>query len=217
MNLLKNIRPFETMKKYIKTEMATLYFYLIGVIILIVTYFICQFKNIPLALLFRDPTSSGGLPFYAGWISSLGVVFWTAGSSIMLFSSYFLKNIEKRYFLSLGILMMLLLIDDFFMLHDGLFGVLHIPEIFMYSLYAFFAIRVFILGRKLLLPAEIFQILTAFGFLGLSIIIDIFQSYFENHIPNRILMEDGFKLLGAIGLFCHSLTISLKQLNFYKK
>jgi len=211
---MKHMRQFN---EYLKMDIRSLFFYLIGTVILISTYLICHANNIPLALLFRDPSSSGGLPFYAGWISYLGVAIWAAGSSIILFTSHFLKNTIRRYCLALGIFMMLLLIDDFFMLHDGLFGVLHIPEILIYFVYGFFAIIVLKLALQVLQPEEIFQLVTAFGLLGISIGIDVFQAYLESHISNRILFEDGFKLLGIIGLFFHSLTISSKHLHQMKK
>ena len=86
---MKHMRQFN---EYLKMDIRSLFFYIIGTVILISTYLICHANNIPLALLFRDPSSSGGLPFYAGWISYLGVAIWAAGSSIILFTSHFLKN-----------------------------------------------------------------------------------------------------------------------------
>ena len=201
-NQLRCLLPV-SLKIYVPTTLALLV--LLGVSVA---------TKIPMSLFTRDALESLNAPFYTGLVSHVGWFFWCSTAAICLFSFAVMKNAKNSrfissFFLLSGIITIILVLDDVFLLHE-----IVIPEYFyisqkkVYAGYAMIIALYLIRHRKTILKTEFSLMALAFGFFGLSIIIDVF---FENVLPQRHLFEDGFKLLGIMSWFiyfartCHRL------------
>ena len=165
------------------------------------------FFNIPVVMLTRDPAAIADLPFYAGWLSSLGAVLWAASASIALFASRLCKGECRRYLTIIGIFIAWLLVDDLFMMHDGLFPLFGISERVLYLLYAIIMILIVKYHGKFLMQQNYWLLLSAAFFLACSIAIDV---KLGKYLPFEHLFEDGTKLLGIAGIFGHIIDVTSK-------
>ncbi|RJP85223.1 MAG: hypothetical protein C4518_16495 [Desulfobacteraceae bacterium] len=155
-----------------------------------------------------DPQAIVGVHPSVGAISTLGILFWCATATILIFTrSLRLPAGDSKYSMFIlfsGILTTILMLDDAFMLHDALlptyFGV---KEIYSYILYSIFFFLGFIRFKKQILKTQYHLLLITFAFWGASILFDLFQPDIESMIGGnwRILLEDGFKLLGIVAWF----------------
>ena len=109
---------------------------------------------------------------------------------------------ESAFFLmGFGLISMLLMLDDLYLLHEEVIeDHLHIPQKFVFVAYGIMVLGLLIRFRKLILDSEFLMLVLAFGFLGISVIVDLFVTPEEFVIfggfPGRYIIEDGFKLLG---------------------
>jgi hypothetical protein len=93
------------------------------------------------------------------------------------------------------------MLDDFFLGHETLQEYVGSEKI-IYLFYVFSLLGILIVFRDCILESDYIALIIALGFLGLSVSIDIFQESIELVIGQwRILLEDGFKLLGIVGWF----------------
>lgn len=162
--------------------------------------------SIPLGMFTRDPAYIGDFSPLIGVVSNIGVLLWSASATICLFSWTMLRHrLNKKRFaiflLSSGLITTLLLLDDFFMLHEYIFphylGINEKITLVSYAGIIFFWMIAF---KKCILKTKYFILAIALGFFGLSLFIDIFQPYIQMVLGSwRILFEDGFKLLGIVG------------------
>lgn len=164
----------------------------------------CLRWSLPAALFMREPQRLGQLPWYAGMLAMVTVWLWCAAAAACLFAWSVLRGrpgAERvsaflRYFGALTIAVML---DDAFQLHEkaGWFG---LDEKLVYAAYLAALLRGLFAYREELLQSQPRLLASAALFLGLSVFVDAGQYYFDARFgPWRILVEDGFKLLGAVG------------------
>jgi hypothetical protein len=81
-------------------------------------------QDVPFGNLTRDPTAIMEAPFYTGFLSQLGIIFWAATAAISLFSATVIAPTfasEKRFLYASGLFILMLAADDLFLLHEGLF------------------------------------------------------------------------------------------------
>lgn len=89
----------------------------------------------------------------------------------------------------------MLAFDDLFLFHEMVeYRFPRFGEKAVYLVYGLIAMGYVAGFRKVILGSEYPILLLAFVFLGLSIVIDLFQEIWPS--PWRIFFEDGFKLLG---------------------
>lgn len=148
----------------------------------------------------RDPTQVGQVPFYAGYVSSLGVLSWTVAAAVALFSSSVLVELAAepeqvlflRYF---GSLTAWLALDDLFLIHENL----PVNEKATFLLYLLItAAGCLYFGKQFRHFPSGFAI-AAGAFFAVSLIIDRLQSPLQAEIGDlRIFFEDGTKFLGTV-------------------
>ncbi|WP_370160920.1 hypothetical protein [Limimaricola soesokkakensis] len=148
----------------------------------------------------RDPTQLGKIPRYAGYLSSLGVMAWTAGASISFFSSavLFLLSADlfrAKFFLFFGSFTALLAGDDLFLIHENFF----FGEKAVFLGYGLIALTGLVLFRSVFNnSAAGFAKLAVAAFL-LSLMIDAAQRLMNGPMGDfRILTEDGAKFFGVV-------------------
>jgi hypothetical protein len=153
-------------------------------------------SGIHMTKLSKDPAQLASFPIYYGLLSNLGILVWAAGGIISLFASFHVEGANKiRSLLRwAGILTLILLLDDFFLIHDILFPrVLRLPEWLVYLFYLVAFPLFFLRHLKAIFAQTEYRILALGVFLlGLSFLIDM------NVLPGGIDVEDGFKLAGMV-------------------
>lgn len=169
---------------------------LVGMILLVSRQY-----GISIADLTRDPAATTGHSPFIGTLSHLGVLFWCATVAICLFSFALLQgtgNIGEfsSFFLFGGLISLILLLDDLFLLHESVFPRhLNIPEKIVFLSYGLMILGYLTRFRKLILKTDFLCMILVFGLFGLSIFIDILD------LRVSILFEDGSKLFGIVSWF----------------
>ena len=149
--------------------------------------------------LLLDPTFTGGLPWYTGLVSGIGVLIWTTAACAAAagaFVSYLGGRRNAARFLAQGaVLALLLTLDDLFLLHGVVGSMTGIGKPFN-LLFVPGAVIVWAIGHHRELSRTSYQLLFAAG-------AALFCSAASERFPGgdvgpRLLVEDGFKLLGIL-------------------
>lgn len=162
--------------------------------------FLHFWKGIPIAKLTRDPIAIGGLPVYTGFLSQIGIFFWSASATVCFFSAkVLLRHADlhklKRFLLISALLSLFLGFDDVFLLHEAVFPYhFGIPEKFVYGSYAGFVIFYLFRFYPLILETEFVLLAIALFFFGISVTLDLLPLPFID----PFLLEDGAKLIGIV-------------------
>jgi hypothetical protein len=203
---MSNISITNLFKKNSLITLALIY--IPGLFFLGTVVFVARANGIFFETISRDPVQVlNGKP-YVGIISNLGILFWCSASAILFYSAL-INRIKKRpeketYFLFFsGLLSILLLIDDFFLMHDVIFpDYLKINEIVFYLFYGLAAIAIFIRYFKIILDTDYVLLILAFILLGLSATTDEIIAL-GIHIKHPYIVEDSFKFLGILSWFSY--------------
>jgi hypothetical protein len=126
-------------------------------------------------------------PFYAGWVSQFNIVVWAASAALSAAVAY-VQTVRRGWMLGFAALLTLLGLDDALMLHEwGVHGL--VPEKAFYAVYAVLGLA--LLSRLHWLDPVTGLFVAGSICLGVSITIDQVS-------PHIFLIEDSFKLLGAL-------------------
>ncbi len=144
----------------------------------------------------RDPSQQNDTSSFIGFLSNIGIWLWVSSASICFFTitknKLSLSKSHKELLRLTGALLLLLAIDDFFMIHDR-----YINQKICYVVYALLAISILIRHYKLIIKIEGFGFILAGLFLALSIFTDLIQSRIPMRYEYTQIFEEGFKFLGA--------------------
>ncbi|MEN9565673.1 MAG: hypothetical protein RLZZ69_869 [Cyanobacteriota bacterium] len=186
-------------------------------LIIFLVWLIGEFSSISVYELVADSNEVGHVAPYTGIVSNFGLLLLCCAASICFFSSYLIdtnnKHDEKwRLFLKYsGSLILLLLIDDAFQLHENfstlLFGadanisiinkkLQSSLEVIVFSFYSSLFLFYGLYFRKLIYRTETLAFILAFGFFFMSIVVDVLPENLKGHF----VLEEGFKLLGITSL-----------------
>lgn len=175
--------------------------------------------GVPIQYLTQDPAAITGAPFYVGLFSNISVLFWCASAAVCFFSFLALKeSVNNREFSSFclfsGFVTTLLLLDDFFLLHESVFPkYLNIPEKLVYAGYGIIILLYLLRFRVVILKTEFLPLLLAFSFFGLSGTIDLLQQEFSLlRAGLQSLLEDGIKLLGIVSWCTYFVRVCIRQI-----
>jgi hypothetical protein len=126
------------------------------------------------------------------------------------------------FLLASGYLILWLLLDDLFQLHENfstlLFGaeanidqinkpLQHLLEAIVFGIYGSLFALYFFYFRKLIYRTDILVLLLALAFFSMSIIID---TLFES-MRGGLVLEEGFKLLGIISFLTYYIRVCYQQ------
>lgn len=166
------------------------------------------YTEISLSYLTRDPVATTDEAFYLGFVSNIGVLFWCAAATICLFTYTFLRytgwlDHKRSFWLVSGLLTFLLLVDDFFLLHEMIIPYyLRIPEKAVLVIYGLLLLGYLWLFRRTILESEPLLMLVSLGFFGASFAGELIFEQDTWHV----IAEDGGKLLGIVG-WCSCFTV----------
>jgi hypothetical protein len=149
----------------------------------------------------QDPTTVMDAPFYLGFFSYVGILFWCAAAALCFFTRSMItgrsskENSLRLFLLCSGLITCLFLLDDLFLLHEVVFpDYFHIPEIGVYLIYSNVIVFYMVYFRSQLLDSE-------FLILGLSyfmIAVSQFVDLIPMPIPEDSFLEDAVKLFGVV-------------------
>jgi len=175
-------------------------------------------KEIRIGVLTRDPNAIGRLSVYEGFLSQIGIFFWSAAAAICFFSVTILSRVAdchklKRFLLISGLLTLLLGLDDVFLLHEVVFPHFGIPQNLVLGSYFGFMVLYLIMFYSLMLETEYVLMAIALFFFGISVFLDVL------HLPVMdeyyILFEDGAKLIGIVSWLAYFFRVGASSINRY--
>lgn len=188
--------------------------YIPAVAVLCVVVILRLQTGIPISHFTRDPLSVAEAPFYSGIVSNIGILLWCTSAVICLFTSAILRKGNDKelssFFLISGLITSVLLLDDFFLLHENFLPVyLYTPEKVIMTGYGIMMSFYLIRFRRKILETEFLLLLFALGFFGFSLVVDIGLI----HVRPHYLFEDGSKLLGIVSWSTYFARVCLKQIS----
>jgi hypothetical protein len=152
--------------------------------------------RIPLSNLTRDMASIAHVHPLIGVVSNVGILLWCATAVICLFSRSLLRQqgfyAEARFLLWAGLMTLVLLVDDLFMIHEYIAPLhFHVNEKLVLASYACGAAVYLLSHRRLILAANYQLLAAAMALFTASMALDIAdgRGWWR-------LGEDGFKILG---------------------
>ncbi|MBD0300714.1 MAG: hypothetical protein ICV85_00615 [Tolypothrix sp. T3-bin4] len=181
---------------------------------------IIKLQNIiPVRSLTRDPSVIAGKPFYIGAISNIGILFWCSAVTICWLGFVVLRQLHKnrefqRFLLSSGGFTFVLMIDDFFLIHEEVFPrYLNIPEEIVLGAYGGMLLLYLFKSIKTILKTDYILLVLALGFFGGSVVADnipVLDKFMG--MDAQLLVEDGLKFLGIISWFAYFARVGTEQL-----
>ena len=169
----------------------------------------------------RDVTALADLPFYAGALSTLGLLLWSATAAICFLTHSLLRSGTDaplaQYIGFGGGLTLLLLLDDAYLLHEEVFPkYLGVPQLLVVVAYPVLGLLFAWTYRYVLARTYYLLFLLSLVAFAVSIGADFVMYRFVPETGVLMLMEDGGKLIGIVGwtvYFGHTCRVALvKQL-----
>ncbi len=190
--------------------------YLVPLLFLATAALLSTVLDVPIGDFTRDPSTVARLMPYVGSVSSVGIIFWTAGATVCFFGWAVLRRRPDQrrfaaFLLHFGLVTAVLGLDDLFLLHETAdhFG---LDEKVLVAGYGSLLALGLVRFRDEILETDFLLLLVGVGFLGLSVSVDVVQDQLELLLGGwRILLEDGFKLLGIAGWFGYFLRCALNR------
>lgn len=159
--------------------------------------------GVPLGDLVREATYVARAPVYTGGLAATGVGLWVAAAAVALFSTLGQPWRNKRLgelVVVLGLLSVVLALDDQFRLHEDVLPALGLPEETAYVAYAL-ALALVRARDAVLQRADTTAFVLAVVLLAMSVGVDLVQQPLQDRLGltggARVYLEDGLKLCGA--------------------
>ena len=157
-------------------------------------------REVSLDILMLDPLRAAEAPFFYGALSNIGIVVWCVAASVCLFIGLVVTRLEgfnedAKYMLAAGVLSMVLMFDDLFMLHERVLpDRIGIPEPVVYLVYLLSVAWYLIRFRKALISTEPVILMSSLVLFAISMFSDIVLGKPETVLER--IVEDGAKFLG---------------------
>ena len=166
--------------------------------------------RITLSYFTRDISAIGDLPFFAGLVSQIGGLLWSAALAVCVFTFFILRRQSphagsaRRYLAHAAILSAVLMLDDFFLFHEDIGpDYLGIREKVIILSYLILCALFLVLNVNEILASEYVILGAALVMFGTSIFLDAanlndfeeYGSFFSEQF--QIFLEDGFKFVGV--------------------
>lgn len=148
----------------------------------------------------KEPAETLEAAPYVGWFAHGTSLVWAAGAVCALLAGFVLwraadRREPARFLLAGGLLTAVMVADDFFLLHDGVYAKAGIPEELVYALYGLAAVAVAWRWREEVLRAEALLFAAAVVAWGASVGSDFVQETTGRHLH---VWEDGAKFVGVL-------------------
>jgi hypothetical protein len=173
-------------------------------------------EGIPIGNLTRDPVAVAGLPAYTGYLSQVGILFWSAAAAISIFCAVNIRQDAsshglRAFLVCSGLLTLMLGFDDAFLIHEEVLPHAGVPEKVVFagygSLFGLFLCRFF----RLIAQTEFVVLAFALSLFGFSVSMDSWlpSGLVEGSDEDFLyLLEDGTKLTGVIGWLAYLVLVA---------
>ena len=162
---------------------------------------------LPMASLIRDPVAILGGQFYHGLVSNIGILLWCAAAAICLFrgAENWLAGFLRRggFLLSAGVLTSMLLLDDFFLLHEqALPRFIGLSEKYFLIVYPAAVVLYIAAWWREIVRADPYLFLLSLTFFAISNLIDVAFDYHFYEMPAgmevsaSVILEEAAKFIG---------------------
>ncbi len=172
-------------------------------------------KGVSLGTYTRDPATFLDVSPLVGALSNVGVLGWCAAATLCLFTWLVRRRrtvgqVSAAFFLSSGLLMTVLMVDDLFLGHDWIGpNVLGVPENLVLSVYVLAMLTWLVAFRRTIVATEYLLLVLAAGFAALSLAVDL---TWDSSRDLRYFLEDGSKLLGIVGWLGYFARVCYREL-----
>ena len=144
----------------------------------------------------RDPAQQLGFSSFLGFVSNIGGWLWVSSTAICCYSLATCRRgstggTTELVFL-LGLLSMLLAVDDFFLLHER-----YVYQKGIFLFYAVCALTLLIRHHRKIIEVDGFSFLLSGTLLAMSVMIDMKQRKIPLDYAHVQLIEEGCKFVGA--------------------
>lgn len=197
----------------LKSKTLILAVYSIGIILLVITFFVGTKYGIPFKNLTADPAFVFNANPFTGVISNIGILFWCASACCCWFGGFLMmhqdRNREAWFLLASGVFTFVLLIDDLFMFHDHIFYSFEGFKIIQPITFAFYGLLILVFFYKffsIILKQNYRLLIVSLLLLGSSVFTDLL---FVNE-GFQYFIEDGLKFLGILSWTLFFTTTSYK-------
>jgi len=183
-------------------------------LVLAATLLLRSWQEIPLGHLTEDPARVVGFPFYIGFLSNIGIMFWSATVAICLFSATLVRQQNglwfKPFLYASGCLTLLLTLDDLFLLHERVFpNYVGLSEEFVLAGYVMLMLLYLFKFSTVIFKTEYLLLGLALCFFGISVVVDILPISQYVSLPVRVaLLEDGAKFAGIVSWLVYFTRVS---------
>jgi hypothetical protein len=143
------------------------------------------------------------IPLYAGVVSNLGILLWTAAAAVSAFVWLVLRRtpappLPPAFFLGSALVSTLLLLDDFFLIHERWVPImLGIEEKLVFAGYGLVVLYYLARWRHTILRTEFLLLAAAFAGFALSLAVDAIPDVVSYSVPQIHFFEDGAKFAGV--------------------
>jgi len=175
--------------------------YLPVLALLFVTVIAARYTHTPVSSLTRDMAAIAHVHPLIGVVSNVGILLWCATAAICLFARGLLRergrHAEAGFLMWTGLLTVVLLVDDLFMIHEYIAPVhFHVNEKVVLAAHACLAGAYLLRHRQLILASNYQLLAAAMALFAASILVDVMDAH-----GWWSLGEDGFKVLGIASWF----------------
>ena len=143
------------------------------------------------AALTRDANELHNAPVYAGLVSGLGVVLWSAAAGLCFVCAAMQRSMRAWTFFMLGgLLSTILLLDDVFVMRSALFARrLGVGEWMAHATYAALAGMYLLAFRRRILSGAVVPLAGALGLFATAMMLDLL-------LPSEAMLADSIRALG---------------------
>jgi hypothetical protein len=144
----------------------------------------------------QDPAAIMDTPFYLGFFSYIGILFWCGAAMICFFAHQLLPRSQENkrsisFLLYSGLISTLLMFDDLFLLHELVLPeYFYLPKNIVYLIYVNLIVFYLVLFRAELMETEFIVLVIASVLIGSSQFVDLLPM----PIPEDSFLEDAVKL-----------------------
>lgn len=177
-----------------------IYAFLISALFLGIALFLYYWLDIRMGKIMRDPVSNPSI----GFISQAGILFWSASAAICLFTANIIKSNAAlvewyKALLFVGLLTLMLGLDDVFLLHELIFPAIGIPEKGVILTYGVILLTWLAKYKNLLKQTEYHLLVIALVFLGLGAV----SEKTDLELVDKYFFEDATKFIGIVSWFVY--------------
>jgi hypothetical protein len=192
--------------------------YLSTALILLISFQITRgIENVNFYTLGRDPLEGADrLPIYVGLFTNIEILLWCITATACTITSVYLRDLccEGRIagmLFGFGILIYVLMLDDFFQLHERANKELKQAELFISGAYLISTLYLVVRFWRVLLTTRYGILAVAFACFAASMTIDLMSDYTEYKIAYGAALEDAFKALGIVGFSTYFISLCLAE------